>query len=267
MQRRWVPIGCMVAVNVAAQLLCCLCVIERIHGQAEWIHYSLLAVFPAHGILLAVWASLGGRANPWRLVVAVVGLVAWVRLSASLQRPGPGSLALTFLLFVATCLGSILLMTVRFLGAELTGDATEGATRESPVEGRWEQFSLRSLLSWTAATAIVLGSLHYLPSDAIGDLISSVEALGVLAAILGGNALIGLGAIWITLGTRWSRARYAGWAAAAVVAVALMFLALGSGEMYALSVFCIAQVVWITASLWAVRLAGYRLIWRRRVRL
>lgn len=47
----------------------------------------------------------------------------------------------------------------------------------------------------------------------------------------------------------------------------LLMLLLGPNELKSLLPFCVGNVVPLVGSLWLVRLAGYRLIWRRRVRL
>ena len=228
--------------------------------------FCLLALMPTHGSLLASWAALGGKASPWRLVVAIVGVLIWIRCQPE-PRGGEDLAVWIFVLFVTMCFLSALLLIARFFGAELTDAPADGRQPLARPEGRWEQFSLGALLSWTAALAVLLGSLHYIPHDGVLEVFDNVEACVILAAIVGGTSLIALAAIWITLGTRWPGARYVLLLLTAVVAVGVLYLAVDGTDFTELAIFCAAQVFWTAGSLWLIRLAGYRLIWRRRVRL
>jgi len=272
MRKRWILIALVVAVAIAAEVAISL--VNPFHGPENELLMFLFAMLPSHGSLLAFWAALGGRASPWRLVVAVVGVVAWMwvlKHGFTGDSPYPDEIRLiwVFVLFSVMCLISALLMVARFFGAELTDVPADASDQPAPPQRRWEQFSLGSLLSWTTATALLLGSLHYLPKKEIVETFSFSDpsSLGALAAIMIGSALIALGAIWITLGTRWTAARYVVLLAAGIGAGGLLFFAAGPGGGNGLFIFCFAQVFWVTGSLWLVRMAGYRLIWRRRVRL
>jgi len=53
----------------------------------------------------------------------------------------------------------------------------------------------------------------------------------------------------------------------AVAAVGGIFVALDFNEGLAISFFVASQVVVLSLQFWLIRTAGYRLIWRRRVRV
>ena len=265
-KRRWLLIGLVVAANVLAALVFAL--YEPWWGTVTWSYYALAGMQPSHGSLLGFWAALGGKASPWRLVVAVVGLTAWVSVleKSDAGRGGDAAIWGTVLL-MQMGLVSVVLMVARFLGAELTDTPAGEPANTSEPAGQWVQFTLRALLSWTTALALLLGSLHYLPKPPVRKIVSDPEGIAVLAAILCGGALIALGAIWITLGTRWPPARYVVLGLSGGVAIGLMYAVLGSGQAWEIGVFCVAETLWLVVCLWLIRLAGYRLVWRRRVRL
>lgn len=167
---------------------------------------------------------------------------------------------LTFLLvgsvlyFVAM---TLLFLLVRALGVEILDPSACPAIAE-----RWRfQFSLASLFEWTTALAVLLGVFHYLPMQGLLRVLSQSEAVVCIA----GNSLIVFGAIWAILGTRYPLVRY-------------LMLVLGCGIPVVISVLMdapfweafllfVTEAVWITGSLWLVRAAGYRLLWRRRITL
>jgi len=182
--------------------------------------------------------------------------------------PNNDTIIWVFVLFMTTCIAGILLMGARFLGAELRVTNDADAVGGPNPKRQWIQFSLRSLISWTTALALLLGSLHYLPGEQLRQILfSDSQSIAILGVILSGSALIAFAAIWITLGTRWLPARYFVLALAGAAAILWMYLVLGPNELETLLPFCLGQVGWMVGSLWLVRLAGYRLIWRRRVRL
>ena len=223
MDRRRRLIGLVVAINVVAGLS--FWTLHHLHGVEGWFYVSLLGMLPSHGSLLATWAVLGGKANPWRLVAAVVGVVVWMR---ALEKFCPGDYPLIWAptLFMTMCLLSVLLMVIRFLGAELTVASGADAAGGLKPKQQWFQFSLRSLLSWTTALALLFGSFNYLPKKLLLLVLSFPDATIFLGAIIPGSALIACGAIWITLGTRWPPARYIVLILAGVAALLLLYLVL-----------------------------------------
>jgi len=293
MKRRWLLIGSVVAVTAVIDLV----IIPWVgpwHDVPDWLGFTMFAMAPCHGSLLAVWIALGGRATPWRLVAAVLGVAGWLWVlnwfpdSDGYSRITQLEL-LTVILAAEMFLLSGLLMLARLLGLELTNtlrggrpsgplvlarpsglepdDASHGDPTQAVADddGQWVQFSLRTLMSWTTAVAVLLSTLRYCPWRLVEDVFRDPS---ILAAILGGSVITALGALWIALGVRWPVVRIVVLAVTSIAGVAILQLTVGSGEdLGGIVTFFVAQAVYLVVLLWLVRLAGYRLVWRRRVRL
>ena len=262
MRKRWILIGLVVGIAVLGEAA-----IVGIDGTSPYVGEVLFgAMLVSHGSLLAFWAALGGRATPWRLVLAVVGMVTWMRAPEFLSA-GENDVTWFFVGLVVLGLVSLTLLIARFLGLELTDIQAADADLPPPPDGRWEQFSLRSLFSWMAALAMILGALHYFPRRQIIVLFSDLDVPLRFAAIVGGSALIALSAVWLTLATRWTAMRYVVAVSVGVVAIVTLNLVFGPSDEAEIVTHCLGQIFYMAGSLWLVRLAGYRLIWRRRVLL
>ena len=268
MKRRWLLIGSVVAVTAVIDLVIVpLGLPDR--REPDWIYLTLYAMAPCHGSLLAVWIALGGRATPWRLVAAVLGVAAWLWASNSFFDSASYVMGGTFVEYWTTILAaemfvlSGLLMLARLLGLELT-DASHGDTTQAVADDtQWIQFSLRTLMSWTTAVAVLLAILHYCPERLLEDVFDGPL---IFAAIILGSALTALGALWIALGGRWPVVRIVSLVVALITGVVLERLTTDSYvRLWQIVTFFVAQVPYLVVSLWLVRLAGYRLVWRRRV--
>ena len=120
-------------------------------------------------------------------------------------------------------------------------------------------------MSWTTAVAVLLATLHYCPKELLEFVFA--EPLFLVGFLLS-NALIALGALWIALGVRWPAVRIVVLMVTSIAGVTIFRLATGySTEAWEIVTYFVAQAVYLVGSLWLVRLAGYRLVWRRRVRL
>ena len=267
MKRRWLLIGVVVAVTAVIDLA----IIPWVwaSGVSDWLLWTLFAMAPCHGSLLAVWIALGGKATPWRLVAAVLGVAAWMWISHWFPDSDPHSMREMFVEVWTTDLTaemfvlSGLLMLARLLGLELT-DTSHGDTTQAVADDtQWIQFSLRTLMSWTTAVAVLLATLRYFPK---WPLVTVLNEPLPYAAILLGDALPALGALWLALGSRWPVKRIIVLVVASIGSVTIFRLTGGLGaELWQIATFVVAQAVYLVGSLWLVRLAGYRLVWRRRV--
>jgi len=76
-----------------------------------------------------------------------------------------------------------------------------------------------------------------------------------------------LGALWIGLGARWPAIRVVSLGLTAAAGVTILALLIDTAEVWECMAYCFFQAAYLVGSLWLVRLAGYRLVWRRRVRL
>ena len=259
MRFRWLMIGTVVGVAVLIDLVV-FPWYELWHHR--WSYIPATSITQSHGSLLAVWVAFGGKGSPWRLVAAVVGAIAWIWIeyNSEFRSDMPVEIIITSAQMV---MSSALLLIARLLGLELA-DVLRIETAPNVPSGRpWVQFSLRSLLSWTAALAVMLGMLHYLPSELVFHLRDPFE----LSAIFSGRLLVVLGALWIALGTRWPTVRIMVMALTVAAALATWYLVAGQAELWEFLLFYHAQAAYLVGSLWLIRLAGYRLVWRRRVAL
>lgn len=257
-RRRWLLIG--VVVGIAALIDFVVLPLAGPPRAPDWLDLLIFSMAPSHGTLLGLWAALGGRATPWRLVAGFVAAVGCVWML------GDFDLVYWVVVLLAQMVTmSALLLLARLLGLELADEFRHDSAEDSSAERQWVQYSLRSLLSWTAACAVVLATLHYLPKEPLSTIF---EDPPILAAIVGSSVVIALGALWIALGARWPSVRIVGLGLTAVTGVTTLWLVVGSqGELWEFVAFCLFQAAYLVGSLWLVRLAGYRLVWRRRVRL
>jgi len=259
-QRRWLLLGIVVLAALAVDGGT-VYVLQQPIPEPEWLGIAIFAAVLGQASMLALWAALGGRPGPWRMTAAIGALAA---LAGGLytRRALDGIGFLGYVALTQLAVASVLLTAGRLWGLELRDAAAQNdATAEL---GRpWFQFPIRAIMSWTAAVAVLLAVFHYLPLEPFRDLFRE-WAVGV--AIFASSALVAVGTFWIALGARWSTARYAVLLAATIGAIVWLYIAVQEDSaLWQFVVFFLTQIVYIAASLWLVRLAGYRLAWRRRV--
>jgi len=265
MRRRWILIGVVVGLVVAAEVLL------PLTGWPDplsygWCNVGYIGILHSHGCLLGLWASLGGKVTPWRLVTAVVGVAAltWVFYETEYHY-GVRDANWIFFTFLQVCLVSLVLWVARLLGVELNdtlaAEPTEAAVQQRP----WIQFSIRSLLAWTAATALLLGTIPWLLKGPFGESIFLPWDFEIVV-VLCPSLIIGTIAVWGALGTRWKTGRYVA-IIATPAACSIVTWKIIDENLTVCSIFFCTQFAWILILLLLIRLAGYRLIWRRRVRL
>jgi hypothetical protein len=213
--------------------------------------------------ILAIWVGMGGKRSPCRLVGTLLPLMAsaWLTRECSILRDDYRLLELAFSLEVfvhQTILSTMLFLLARLGGIAVSGDSEADSAR---IPGKW-QYSLRSLLAWTTALAVLLGALvsfwHYLSGR--------FPRLGEYGMVLlAYNTPITLAAAWTALGR--------GWPAVRIIALALIVTGITLSpwpfrfELWTGYQYFGAPALWTIASLWLVRLAGYRLVWRGTARI
>lgn len=219
----------------------------------------LISLMVSQGSLLGIWAALGGPPTPWRFVAVVVGsvLLIWALDTAFPQRDAE---IWGYFILVQLIATSLPLIALRFrgLGLTLPGD-------DLPGEKQRLQFSLRSLLEWTTAVAVLLGMLQMTPEN-FREPFTTWDGLAAMCGIFGADALLALATLWIALGARVLVARVAVFALTAIGVVIGVTVA-DPGSTPQTLLLPILSAVWMILSLWPFRSAGYRLIWRRVVRL
>ncbi len=267
MKRRWLLIGLVVAANVLVDISV---ITLPPMGFAFMLVVFQCSLAPAQGSLLAAWGVLGGKLTPWRSVAAVLG----VAVLGNLCQFVPYSMYIQVcvaILLVCLITTSFLLLPVYAAGARIVaGKGDESRDVEATTLGVL-QFSLRSLLEWTAALAVLLGTLPYLlqnqfwvDEDDAGPLASSwplVVHYGVPAA------LFSLVALWGTLGTGWPRVRLAVLCLGGIAVAVIPGCISNPGELLLVLLLCGPHPLIVVGSLLLIRRAGYRLVWQRPVRL
>ncbi|NQT39347.1 MAG: hypothetical protein HQ581_17755 [Planctomycetes bacterium] len=252
------PIAAMVALNVVASSFTSVVVLTSRGG-------ALAAIMGASTILtqstlLATWASLGGRPAPWRLlgVGLALGLLIGPTPPASREALPIWSLLMMFLL--GTVATGLTLLLLRLLGLGLVNCPDE-PVRLAP---RRLQFSLGLLFEWTTATAVVMGVCAYVPREFFAEFAVWRSLSGILLVWFAASS-VALGALCVSL-----------WAARLGARIATLFVIQGTAITVVAVVIdnpdairegiipCfLVSTAWLVGSLWFVRIAGYRLVWRR----
>jgi hypothetical protein len=236
---------------------------EPSHRLPDWAYISLIALTVAQGNLVAVWAVWGGRLRPWRFVAACVAAVAGL-LALGVDEAPPNDKAMwVFVAALEMVFAGVAMFGARMLGVESIDrpEADEIDARQAPRV--WFQFSLASLLSWTAAVAVVLAASHYLPRRPVWNIFGQPEA----APIFGTSVLAAFGSVWVSLGTRRGPVRLGCLILAMLAGVVILLASVPDVAPWEFALFFLVQAAYLTGTLWLARLAGYRLAWRRRTML
>ncbi|MGA2031647.1 MAG: hypothetical protein ABSG68_05285 [Thermoguttaceae bacterium] len=262
MKRRTV-VGLVLGVNLLAAAGLEAIVVRELAGRYRPIIQDALvaAVALAQGTLLAVWAALSGKRTAWRFGGAVV-LAACATLllqRAYSFRPQEWGYFVT-----AQLIGtSIPLMLLRLLGLGMSV-APVGAQlpAEAPDRRAFRvQFSLRALLEWTTALAVLCSMIRIMPEEFRHAFVSPDGAW--LAGLFGLAGGLAASVLWVALGTRWLAARLiVAVCATAVVGLYGLYGRVGPHGSTWL-VLTAAYVIWTLISLYPFRLLGYRLAWQQ----
>jgi hypothetical protein len=216
--------------------------------------------------LLSAWAALGKTPAPWRAVGLVLPLALWSYLMGISWATAGSSPAIVItsretLYLVTEALAIVALLgTGRAAGLKLT-TVGEAAMSDDQEARRRYQFSLGYLFSWLTATAIVLAALGYTfdlsrlatPGQPFsGDYVIAAPAHAILVSA----------SLYVVLakGRRFLRGAVG---LAALVTAAGLLWRVNRGVRTA-GLLVASQAIWLILSLSVVRVAGYRLVWRRR---
>jgi hypothetical protein len=232
-------------------------------GGPPWFPIELMVMTLAisQGSLLGIWAALGGPPAPWRLLATAAALVACMWLLPGLFVDADVEVW-TYVVFTQMVGTSLPLLALRLRGL--------GIVRPTPSDPEPElqklQFTLRSLLEWTTALAVLLGMVQMTPED-FREAFTSWQGGLEIVAIFGGDALLALAALWTALGARWTAARLLLLGLAGGVAATGIAVVDAPYRLITALAFLLLSVAWLVGSLWVFRVAGYRLAWRRAIRL
>ena len=158
---------------------------------ADFFDTSIWGMMSAHAGLIAIWVALVGKAGPWRLAAAILALVLWMHVVVEWWSTWDME-DWCFLLLTIMGLASVLLMFARLLGVELTNVRDKRSEPDDP-DHRWLQFTLRSMLSWTTALAVIMATYSSIVVYSSG---ASVGASGKGAAASFFPSGAGVGFLW-----------------------------------------------------------------------
>jgi hypothetical protein len=200
--------------------------------------------------LTATWAVFGRTGLPWRVAGLALLLAA---CNAGLYFSFPEESVYDVSGFVAfsgtqTALVAGVWIAARLMGVRLI-DATADRSGNRPP-----QFSILSLLACLTAVAVSLGVLQYISGL---RLLNQGNRLLGAAPIFGANVAVCVATCWVILGTGGRVLRGVVVPLGTLGVVFACYQA--TGENYVVVLFGAFQAVWIAASCWVVRVAGYRL--------
>jgi hypothetical protein len=212
--------------------------------------------------LATLWGVLGYRHLPWRVAGLIVVPIAWsfaVFGYAPEMLPGYQAVVTWVVHFLThTALLASILFLVRLFGARLIhGDLLPQDAAGNPL-----QFTLRYMLAWITATAIVLSALKTtFEHTTIAETRFPWDAILILGFV---NAMLGLASVWIFLDTRQqSRRRVASLVTllpTVCVVVCLSFLA-EPDRLLAVLLLWLVVGSYSAIALIVLHTAGLRLAW------
>ncbi len=230
-----------------------------------WLEGYRIKILGSQGCLLGLWAVLGGRLSPWRVVAVAVGTAAWGWFNFLAT---PSELPDVVLKFVDWDIPTErafwtmgILLPARFAGLELSR-----ATLGNKGRAGHPQFSLWQALEWMTATAMFLGAVHYI-SEAV-DYVTVVFRFNPIQWRMGIEATstaVSFATLWLVLGRKSLLLRCTVLLLTISIGTAMLVWS-GAWPRWDVSRLLIYEAAWLSASLLVVRLAGYRLIWNWRFR-
>jgi hypothetical protein len=211
--------------------------------------WALFLLAPSQATLLALWVALGGGRFLWRVVPAVLGVILY------LWWFGRANDEWRMIIFGQFCVSGLLLLVARVMGLELVLSSAPRTT------SRPFQFSVRDMLMWTTALAVILSLLRCLGRTWLTSM--RVWNNGESVAVFGSLALVTDAALYCSLGGRWLLARIL--LVPLAIGLAAYWLKVAVHSMFSarhLALLFGAMAAWLLGSLCLARLAGYRLAWR-----
>jgi len=238
------------------------CTASRSPPRLEVQFFTLHSLALSQTSLAAIWAGLGKRSTPWRLVGVFLLAVLWSRGLAATVFWLSTIMACFLLLLPQAVMVVVLLWIARPFGVRVVR-----GTEPPPAEnvGWRPQFSLRHLFAWTTATAIVLGVSTWVFRDG-PELLQWLRERAVWEAQVFNacNALMAFATLWAALSNRALARRISVLLLILVAAFALLPRLPGGPKPTLWALILTLQSVLLLASLWVFRVAGYRLTCSKR---
>ena len=221
------------------------------------IRHALFMLGPTQGTLVALWTVFGGGKFVWRATSVTLGTFLYVYLIHTFCEIvfWTSHEELLGARIVEMCLCGTVLLLVRLAGFRLV-QYPDPRQASGPF-----QFSIRDMLTWTTAVAVILGAWKSLPQYTFYFLEQSIPA----DLFFLGSTLVSSASILLALGRRWTVARIVLLPVAVLLAGMLLSGTSRSGYSLGYYIFLFAlMTVWLVPSLLALRYASYRLAWRPR---
>lgn len=206
----------------------------------EWLTLAGLAVLFSQAHLAGMWIGAGGRSAHWRLIVASACLTVLTWLPEAHDPLGvcyPGIVASAFIGLVA-----------RVFGLGIMKDEVGHGERQS----QRLQFSVRSILVWTAVVAVLLSLASMAHPDSLRELQRELLPVVVVHLVLGCVCTAELGVL-LAKRPSWIRGMLLYCAF-----MALAFLITGRGHKGESLWFASSIMAWFAISFVPLRLLGYR---------
>jgi hypothetical protein len=211
--------------------------------------YALFWLGPSQGILLGVWVALGGGRLLWRAILTTLAAILYAWCFSSVQGIWQQEWLIHFL--AAVGLSGAVLLLARWAGLQLLR-----CSHTRAASGPF-QYSIRDMLAWTTAVAVVLGAWRCLPAAAFDFLRQSIPAVAFISC-----PLVAVASMFFALGERWVAIRLVLLPATVILGAKLMCEVI-PGPSWSYFAFLLGSVAfWLVGSLLVLRLAGYRLRWR-----
>ncbi len=267
MKRRWLIVGGLVLLNVAAMAG----VMVSLWAEFSWenTYLEFMALLPALGAILATAVVFWGRGTSWRLAGVTIFWVALPRLLALDATSEYGFVWTIVLCGVFATTPALVLM--RFLGIRLQWEDAVDVRRPDPADLLPRQFSLRSMMEWVAAVAIILGTLTYLPIfDQSFESPRGFVAMTTLV-LMPPTVPILVSVLWLTLGKGRIVLRTTVFAAnCLLIGLGLCTISVVAGgatwsDAFPLLYVVAANVLWQTITFFGLRLAGLEIVYRRAI--
>jgi hypothetical protein len=212
--------------------------------------YALFMLGPSQGTIVAVWVILGGGKFLWRLLAPALGAIIYVGCFSSSS--------INMRQWLITTIGvmaiwAAILLAARWMGLRLLRFS------DSKVPSGPFQFYIRDMLAWTTGVAVVLSAWRCLPEDAFGFL--HQEMPGVVFISL---TLVAAISTFSALARRWLVARIVLLPVIVGVAAHLLTDKISGGfPWWYFPLLLGLMAFWVVGSFLVLRMAGYRLTWRR----
>ena len=226
--------------------------------DSEWTSLVCGSIFYAQPYLVGVWIAFGQRTLPWRMVAVAVTSTCLAHCVKNVSYMAPEFIAVLSP-GIPVVLGALLL--ARVLGLRFYDSSTTTPPDDSPKF----QFSLRRMLEWTAAVAVLCSMAAIAPPDVYSELRSFATEeplmLVTIHALLGGISLafvavvLGMRRLWLGIGVL----------GVAGLLVAYLLCRVSGAEPSEMFVFVGSYMFWLTLCFVPVRLFGYRYGRRRLV--